>query len=68
VVAGETTILNFTVTEEFADLVVSAVLVAVTVIAEGLGTIAGAVKKPEDDMVPTVLLPPPTLLTDQLTV
>jgi hypothetical protein len=59
--------LSVTVTEELPDLVVSAVLVAATVIAVGLGTMAGAVNKPEDDMVPTVLFPPVTLSTDQLT-
>jgi hypothetical protein len=59
--------LSVTVTEELADLVVSAVLVAVTVTAVGLGTMAGPVNKPEDDMVPTVLFPPVALSTDQLT-
>jgi hypothetical protein len=59
--------LSVTVTEKLADLVVSAVLVAVTVTAVGLGTMAGAVNKPEVDTVPTVLFPPVTLFTDQLT-
>jgi hypothetical protein len=64
VVDGETEMLSVTVTEELADFVVSAALVAVTVIDAGLGTVAGALNKPEEDMVPTVLFPPavpPTL-------
>jgi hypothetical protein len=59
---------SFTVTEELADFVESAVLVAVTMTAAGFGTMAGAVNKPDEDIVPRVLFPPAVLLTDQLTV
>jgi hypothetical protein len=59
---------SFTVTEELADFVESAVLVAVNMTAAGFGTMAGAVNKPDDDIVPRVLFPPAVLLTDQVTV
>jgi hypothetical protein len=42
VVTGETEMLSVTATEELADFVVSAALVAVTVTDAGLGTVAGA--------------------------
>jgi hypothetical protein len=50
-----------------ADFVVSAWLVAATVTEPELGTKPGAVYRPVEEMVPTVLLPPAVLLTDQVT-
>jgi hypothetical protein len=66
-VAGETATLSVTVTGEFADFEASAVLVADTVTDAGLGTIAGAMNKPEDDTVPRVIFPPETPFTAQFT-
>jgi hypothetical protein len=56
-----------TVTCAEADLVVSAWEMVVTVTAAGLGTVPGAVYKPEVETFPTVPLPPVTLLTCQVT-
>src|SRR5947207_2873719 len=50
-----------------ADFVGSACDTAVTVTAAGFGTTAGAVYRPELDIVPTVALPPLTPLTCQVT-
>lgn len=60
--------LRLTVRDELPDLVVSAWLVAVIVTFAGFGTLEGAVYNPELEMVPTVLLPPAILFTDQFTV
>src|SRR6266540_1385266 len=54
-----------TVTAAFADLVVSALLVAVTVCVPA---VAGAVYRPLPEMAPTVEFPPLMPSTDQLTV
>src|SRR4051794_15096808 len=51
----------------FADFVLSAWLVAATVTVAGLGAAFGAVYKPLAEIVPRVLLPPATPLTDQFT-
>jgi hypothetical protein len=56
-----------TVTAAEADLVESACDTAVTVTVAGLGTDAGAVYKPELEIVPTVALPPTTPFTCQVT-
>src|SRR5436190_1971488 len=50
-----------------ADFVGSAWDTAVTVTMAGFGTTAGAVYRPELDIVPTVALPPVTPLTCQVT-
>src|SRR5437764_207988 len=50
-----------------ADFVGSACDTAVTVTAAGFGTTAGAVYRPELDIVPTVALPPLTPFTCQVT-
>jgi hypothetical protein len=50
-----------------ADFVLSAWLVAVTVTELELGTRSGAVYRPVEEMVPTVVLPPTVLLTDHVT-
>jgi hypothetical protein len=50
-----------------ADFVLSAWLVAVTVTEPELGTRSGAVYRPVEEMVPTVVLPPTVLLTDHVT-
>jgi hypothetical protein len=55
------------VTVAEADLVVSACDTALTVTVAGLGTLAGAVYRPAELMVPTVASPPATSLTLQLT-
>jgi hypothetical protein len=47
---------------------VSAELMALTVIVAGVGTMAGAVYNPEVLMVPTVEFPPSTPFTDQMMV
>lgn len=67
-VSGETAIPSFTAMEEFADLVGSAVLVAVKVTVAGLGTVVGAVNSPEEDITPALPFPPAVLLIDQVTV
>jgi hypothetical protein len=54
-----------TVTE--ADIAVFACETAVTVTVPELGTVAGAVYKPEVEIVPTVELPPVTPFTSQVT-
>ena len=59
--------LSVTVMDELPDFVVSAVLVAVIETAAGLGTVVGAVYRPDAEIMPTVLLPPATLFTDQVT-
>ena len=56
-----------TVTEDVPLLVVSAWLIALTSTDAGLGTEAGAVYIPVLEIVPTVALPPDTLLTCQVT-
>ena len=56
-----------TVTVALADFVESTVLTAVTVTPAGDGTAPGAVKSPEELMVPAVLLPPTTPFTSQFT-
>jgi hypothetical protein len=58
---------SVTVIDELPDLVVSTVLVAVKETAPALGTVAGAEYSPDAEIVPTVLLPPATLFTDQVT-
>src|SRR5437660_12832914 len=45
----------------------SAMLVAFMVTSAGLGTWAGAVYRPEEEIVPTVAVPPATLFTSQVT-
>src|SRR5438045_7226119 len=50
-----------------ADFVGSACDTAVTATVAGFGTTAGAVYRPELDIVPTVALPPVTPLTCQVT-
>src|SRR5207245_7664021 len=45
----------------------SAMLVALTDTCAGLGTWAGAVYKPEEEIVPTVAVPPATPFTSQVT-
>ena len=55
------------VTAAFADLVVSATLVAVTVTTGDPGTVFGAVYRPVAEIVPTVLFPPKVPFTDQVT-
>jgi hypothetical protein len=56
-----------TLTVAWPDLVLSAALVAETVMATD-GTRPGAVYNPVADIVPRPLFPPATPLTDQLTV
>jgi hypothetical protein len=56
-----------TVTCAEAVLVESAAETAITVTVAGEGTVIGAVYTPEDEIMPTVALPPATLLTRQLT-
>jgi hypothetical protein len=58
---------SLTVTVAVADFVVSAWLVAITDTVAGLGTIEGVVYSPEEEIVPTVLFPPATLFTLQVT-
>jgi len=55
------------VTDAVPDLVLSWTLVAVTVTGFAAGTAPGAVYRPEEDIVPTVELPPGTPPTLQLT-
>src|SRR5204863_109664 len=62
-----TTAVGVMVTCAEADFVGSACDTAVTVTVAGFGTTAGAVYKPELDIVPTVALPPVTPLTCQVT-
>jgi len=54
------------VTVAAADFVVSACETAVTVTVAGLGAVAGAVKRPEVEIVPWVESPPATPLTCQV--
>jgi hypothetical protein len=54
-------------TAPFPDFVVSATLVAVTVIVLGLGKFTGAVYNPVVSMVPVAALPPATAFTDHVT-
>jgi len=56
------------VTEAEPDFVVSAVLVAVTLIVLGDGSVAGAVYWPVASIVPSVELPPAVEFTDHVTV
>ena len=49
------------------DFEASAWLVAVTVTVDGVGTAGGAVYSPAAEIVPTIALPPATLLTLQVT-
>jgi hypothetical protein len=55
------------VTVAEADLVVSACETAVTVTVAGLGTVAGAVKAPDVEIIPVVAFPPVTPFTCQVT-
>lgn len=55
------------VTDADADWVESACEIAVTVTPAGLGTLVGAVKSPDVEMVPVVEFPPVTPLTCQVT-
>jgi hypothetical protein len=55
--------LSLTVMFAVADFVESPWLVAITDTVVGLGTIAGGVYKPADEIVPTVLFPPARLFT-----
>jgi hypothetical protein len=65
----ETTLGTGLVTDTVAepDSVESAWLVAVTVTEAGLGTVAGPVYSPEEEIVPSVLFPPATSFTLQVT-
>jgi hypothetical protein len=63
----ETEIAGTRVTCAEPDLLVSAADTAVTVTVAGEGTMAGAVYRPELEIVPTVELPPFTPLTCQVT-
>ncbi|HVB88210.1 MAG TPA: hypothetical protein VNK23_16230 [Candidatus Dormibacteraeota bacterium] len=73
VAAGETELLapHVIVTLALADFVLSATLVAVTVTAEGVGTVAGAVysavEELVDAIVPTVAFPSAMPFTRQVT-
>jgi len=62
---GEEGVVMVTVAE--ADLLVSACETALTVTIAGLGTVAGAVKTPNVEIVPVVALPPVTPFTCQVT-
>jgi hypothetical protein len=55
------------VTLAVAILVVSAFAIAVTVTVDGVGTVAGAVYRPEVEIVPKVVLPPVIPLTCHVT-
>ena len=55
------------VTAPFPDLVVSAALVAVTVIVLGVGKFDGAVYKPVASIVPVAVFPPAAAFTDHVT-
>ena len=56
-----------TVIAPLADLVVSAVLVAVMLICAGFGNFAGAVYRPVAEIVPTVASPPVVPFTFHVT-
>src|SRR5438045_1343608 len=66
-IVTRTTAAGVMVTCAGADFVGSGLDTAVTVAVAGYGTTAGAVYKPELDIVPTVALPPLTPLTCQVT-
>src|SRR2546423_886466 len=66
-IVTRTTAVGVMVTCAEADFVGSACDTAVTVTVAGFGTTAGAVYRPELDIVPTVALPPVTPLTCQVT-
>src|SRR6266480_2777062 len=66
-IVTRTTAAGVMVTCAEADFVGSAWDTAVTVTVAGFGTTAGAVYRPELDIVPTVALPPVTPLTCQVT-
>jgi hypothetical protein len=59
--------IEVTVTLAEADLVASACEIALTVTLAGLGIAEGAAYMPAGEIVPTVLLPPVTPLTCQVT-
>ena len=67
-VVGEMENLGLIVIVAVANLVLSALEVALAVTGLGLGTAAGAVYNPSIDIVPTVELPPTTSFTVQVMV